>query len=317
MAQSEFEEIGFVRYSGDGVGNGVIDAASAGSALLGLDEALRFFNSRQSPDLATLGYDIPVRTQAGSWEAIVLASLAAGAGALTLGYLKKAGEKLAENDFKDVGLKDVLKKSMRAVQTLIRIVKHTRRARGWEQARIVADVTQPQVAILNDQGDELLVPVEFLQWYEALPPQLLVKMTSVVRVDRVLFIGVYTTRAPEVVEVVESDKPLFDESAEEEIEDILFPELAHGATVRLEGRLIRGNQASNSIGLEYQGHVINCVPEQGGIRRFKPALFLRCLVEGQVTRHAKNRFVADRRPTIIVRSIKPLELDGQGELFAG
>lgn len=100
----QFEDLGFVKYSGESLVNGVIDAGSAGSALVGLDEAVRFFNSQQSPDFADLQYDIPVQTRAGSWEAVLVAGAAVG-GAFALGYAKKAGEKLAENDFKDIGLR--------------------------------------------------------------------------------------------------------------------------------------------------------------------------------------------------------------------
>jgi hypothetical protein len=249
---------------------------------------------------------------------VVIGAAVAGSGVFAIGYLKKAGEKLAEQDFKDVGLKDILKKSMSAMQLLVRLVKHTRKPRAWEQARFVTEGPTPQVGISNDRGDVLLVPVEYLRWYQALPPRLLVRMTSVVRADRVLFIGARPEGPLQEVEVREDDKPLFDDTADdEEPEDVLFPELTHGAPARLEGRLIRGNQASNSVGLEYRGHVLNCIPEHGSIRRFKPALFLKCLVEGHVTRHAKNRFVADRRPTIIIREVKPLEVDGQGLLFGG
>jgi len=100
-----YEKVGFVKYSGQDLPSGIIDAGSAGSALTGLDETLRFFNTQQSPDFAAFTYDIPVQTRAGSWEALVLGAIGVGGGTFALGYLKKAGEKLAENDFKDIGLK--------------------------------------------------------------------------------------------------------------------------------------------------------------------------------------------------------------------
>ena len=138
----EYEDVGYIKYSGTDVEHGIIDAGSAGSALTGLDEALRFFNTQQSPDFSGLQYDIPVQTRSGSWEAVVLAGAIAVSGAFAIGYVKKAGEKLAENDFKEVGLKDVLKKSMSAMRTLAKIIKHTRRARGWETARFTMDSPQ-------------------------------------------------------------------------------------------------------------------------------------------------------------------------------
>lgn len=311
-------EVGFIKYVGQSVQTGAIDAASAGSALLGLDEAIRFFNLQQSPDLANLQYEVPVRTRAGSWEATVVvgAAVAAGAGAFAIGYLQKAGQKMAENDFKDIGLKDVFMKSMSAVQNLAKLTKHTRRARGWENARFAMDGNRPEVEVVDASGRPLRVPAEFVDWYQSMPPRLLVRMTSVIRPDRSLVIGANDGENYTEVLVRDEEKSLFDETLEDDSDDLLFPELLHGQNVKLVGKLIRGNQASNSVGLEYKGHILNCVPEQGSIRRFKPALFLRCVVEGTVTRHAKNRFVADRKPSILVRQVMPLEPDGQGDLFA-
>ena len=313
MEGDAFEHIGYIKFSGEAVPDGVIDAASAGSALLGLDDALRFFNSQQAPELRNAAYDIPVTTKRGSWVAVVVATVAAVPAAFALSYAKKAGEKLAENDFKDIGLGDILKKSMGALQSLVKLIKHTRRPRGWEGLSITNDADQPLVSILNDRGEQILIPLEYFKWYQSLPSGLLARLTSAVRRDRVLSIS--TKNDQEIVEVYEDEKPLFTDASDEEIEEFLFPELLHGMRVRLEGRLIRGNEASNSIGLEYMGHILNCVPERGSIRRFKPALFLTCIVEGEITRFSKSRFVAERRPTIIVRTVIPREADPHGDLF--
>lgn len=311
----QYEEVGFIKYSGEGLVDGVIDAGSAGSALMGLDEAIRFFNAQQSRDLGGMEYDIPVQTRKGSWEAVVLASAAVG-GTFALGYVKKAGEKLAENDFKDIGLKHVLSKSMAALQTLAKLIKHTRRPRGWELVRIDPTMSIDTVIVTNDSGKELQIPVEFYRWYQQMPPRLLVKMTSVIRRDRVLTIGSSQDVDTDEVIITEIEKPLFDNLEIDEIEEeTLFPELIHGATAALEGRMIRGNEASNSVGLEYMGHVINCIPVQGSVRQYKSALFLRCRVHGQISRHSKSRFVSDRRPTLIIDRVIPLEADAQGGLF--
>jgi hypothetical protein len=84
-----YDEIGFIKYSGENLADGIIDAGSAGSALVGLDEAIRFFNLQQSPDFASLQYDVPVQTRAGSWEAVLVAG-GAVAGVFALSYVKKA-----------------------------------------------------------------------------------------------------------------------------------------------------------------------------------------------------------------------------------
>jgi hypothetical protein len=178
------------------------------------------------------------------------------------------------------------------------------------------DAPDAQVAVLNDKGQELLVPAEYFRWYQQMPPRLLVRMTTVVRSERVLSIGVAGEAPDEAVQVLERDKALFENDTDEELDDeVLFPELVHGKTATLEGRLIRGSEASNSVGLEYLGHVLNCVPAKGNVRQFKPALFLRCKVTGRVNRLTKSRFVADRRPTLIIERVVPLEKDTQGSLF--
>jgi hypothetical protein len=296
--------------------DGIIDAGSAGSALLGLDEALRFFNSQQSPQLTSLEYDIPVQTRPGSWEAIVLGGMAAVSGAFALGYAKKAGEKIAENDFKEISLTAALRKSMGALKTLAKIVKHTRQSKGWETARFSMDGKTPEVAILNGQNQELFVPIEYLRWYQSMPPRLLLRMTSVVRAHRVLHIGMSGDSESEEVVVGERDKTLFDEESEEDHDnEVLFPELMHGKKIVLEGRLVRGNETSNAIGLEYMGHILNCVPAAGNVRKYKSALFLRCRVSGVVNRHAKSRFVAERRPTLVIERVTALEKDKQQKLF--
>lgn len=312
----QYEEVGFIRYSGKDVEDGVIDAGGAGSALLGLDEAIRYFNSQQSPDFSTLEYDIPIQTRKGSWEAVVMGGLVAVGGAFAIGYAKKAGEKIAENDFKDVCMKDVLQKSMAAIQYLAKLIVHTKQTRGWESARFALSDPTNRIAVTNGEGKTLEVPVEFFQWYQNLPPRLLTRMTAVIRPERSLSIGANVGKSTSVVKISEPEKHLFeDREVEEEPNEILFPEMLHGSAVSIVGRLIRGSEASNSLGLEYEGHIINCVPAAGNIRQYKAALFLRCRVQGRVNRHSKNRFVAERRPTIILESVKPLEVDQQGKLF--
>lgn len=317
VENQKYEEIGFIKYSGENLAAGIIDAGSAGSALVGLDDSIRFFNMQQSRDFASLQYDVPVQTRAGSWEAVLLAGAAFG-GAFALSYAKKAGEKLAENDFKDVGLKDALSKSMSALQSLAKLIKHTRRPHGWDIYRVEPTMESDFVIVKNGTGEELRIPMEFYRWYQQMSPRLLAKMTSVIRRDRVLTIGSIHNEKVETVTITESEKKLFDNLEIDEVEEeVLFPELIHGTNVSLEGRLIRGSEASNSVGLEYIGHVINCVPSIGSVRQYKSALFLRCRVEGRITRHSKNRFIAERRPTLIVERVIPLETDTQGSLFDG
>lgn len=317
MNDINHEEIGFMKFYGEAVPSGIIDAGSAGMALVGLDEAVRFFNEKQSLEFAKIEYQIPVRTTEGSWIAWVLGCAGTGVGVFALGYLKKAGEKMAENDFKEVGLKDVLKKSVDAIQYLIKLVKHTKRSRGWDTQNVLWRKNNEEIGILNAQNEPIFIPLEYLRWYLSLPPRLISKMTGAIAHQRSLSIGVERNGEFEEISVGVDEKIYFLDDDVEPDEDYLFPELRHGEDVRLEGKLTRGNASSNSIGLEYEGHVLNCIPESGSIRRFKPALFLRCVVDGTISRLSKHRMVSEKRPTIIVRNIVPLEQDDQYQLFGG
>ncbi len=317
MPDIKYEEIGYMKFSGDAVPSGIIDAGSAGMALVGLDEAVRFFSEKQSSDFAKIEYQIPVRTTEGSWIAWVLAIAGSGAGVFALSYLKKAGEKMAENDFKEVGLKDVLKKSVDAIQYLVKLVKHTKLSRGWDTKNVQWRNSNTEIGIFNAQGEPLFLPVEYLRWYLETPPRMISKITGAIAQQRNLSIGVRRDSGFEEVSVNIEEKTYFVDDDIEVEEDYLFPELKHGDEVRLEGKLTRGNASSNSIGLEYKGHILNCIPEHGSIRRFKSALFLRCVVEGSINRLTKQRMVSEKKPTIIIRNVTPLEFDDQYELFGG
>jgi hypothetical protein len=315
--ESSQEEIGFIKYAGESTARGTIDAGAAGTALTGLDQAIRYFNLQQSTDFANMDYDVPIRTREGSWEAVLLGS-GAVAGAFALSYAQKAGEKLAENDFKDVGLKHILAKSMDAMKTLAELIVHTGKTRDWENTRIEPTFGGDLIAVSNQNGEILRIPLEYFKWYERMSrhSHFLANLTSVIRSDRPLTIGARRDSVRTVITIREHQKPLFDQTLrDEQLEEAIFPELPHGMYVSLEGYLIRGSQASNTFGLEYMGHVINCVPAVGSVRKYKSALFLNCRVEGTVTRHIHDRLVPERRPTLIVERVVTLEEDRQNPLF--
>lgn len=223
---------------------------------------------------------------------------------------------MAKRDFDGVGLKDVFKKSFQAVVHLVRLAKHTSKLKGWllENLRWRNDNTE--IGIPNQYGQYEYFPAEFIKWYTSMPPQIMKKLVDVVEEGRALTIGVLDDDVVLQEKVTIRDKRIFTHDPGDEIDDeFIFPELEHGMDVRLEGKLIRGNAETNSIGLDYRGHNLNCVPEQGSVVQYKPALFLRCLVEGRVTRLSKTHTAAERRPTIIVRRIVPLEVDHQQPLL--
>lgn len=319
MDAIEEDSVGYMKFSGEAVPKGIIGASAAGTALLGFDECIKYFSKKQSPAFAKLEYEIPVKTTEGSWIVWVLGLLGTPAAIYAGAYLKKAGEKMADNDFKDVGLKDVLRKSVDALRHLVELVKHTKGKVDWGSTNISWRVmNHGLVGITNESGEVIFVPLEFFRWYLDLPNGLLLKVTSVIEEERILTIGSMNIDGVfEETTITASEKIYFGHEDAANEEEMLFPELEHGMAVRLEGHLTRGNEEQNSVGLKYEGHILHCIPETGNIKRYKPALFLTCVVEGTVSRLSKQSAIAEKKPTIIFSSITPLETDEQFGLFGG
>jgi hypothetical protein len=318
------DSIGFLRYEGKLVEGGLLDAKSAARALNGFDSSIRYFVSVQRPLLATMDLPIPVKIEEGSWESHIpeaigiwiLAQLAIGSAA----YSKTAGQKLAENDFKDASLKDAFKTGLKSVQWLFRIGLHL----GHLDLKKVTEGVkweEDSVGVPNTKGEVLDIPISELKQLAACPPHLLADIASVIEVDRSLVIGVNENGKVETVRVEERERHIF--YTPRDTNEVLFPELTHGLPIELEGVVTRGNKGSNNIGFFYNGHVLNCKPVSGTIVRFKRNLFLLCQITGTITRADKKGNPTELRPQIIFADLKilseadqpelPLDLDDQGE----
>lgn len=307
----ESEGVGYIKFVGSAVEDGAIGADAAGNSLLALDELIRYFNRQQSKGFASLSYEITVKTHRGSWEVLIVG----GVGIFAAAYIKKAAEKMAENDFANLGFKDVLRKSVDALRKLIELSKHIKGKLDFSSLDLSWRIQEGIVGVRNDEGEILYVPLEYFQWYTGIPRSSLRKLTGPVQENRSLVIASESEGKILTTLVTESDKSFFGHESSTDEEEFLFPELEHGQLVELEGRLTRGNENTNSIGFEYSGHVLNCVPEVGSIVQFKPALFLRCRIVATVTRLLKQHTEAERRPTLILRYVIPLEGDEQPGLF--
>jgi hypothetical protein len=115
-----------IRYCGQLVEDGLLDARKSAQALYGFDEAVRFFAICQSSEFKDIDFDLPVRIRQGSWEALIpdaifwlKATVGTAVGAAATAYSIKAAQKMAEHDFDNIGLKTVLKKSLEAIQWVI------------------------------------------------------------------------------------------------------------------------------------------------------------------------------------------------------
>ncbi len=124
----EEKYIGYLKYSGKLVEEGLLDAKKSAQALIGFDGAIRFFVDQQAPHLTQVDYELPVRVRQGPWEILIPKTIAqwimAGGGIVITKYLSTAAKKMAEKDFDDVGIKDIFSKALKAIQWVIKIGKH-------------------------------------------------------------------------------------------------------------------------------------------------------------------------------------------------
>jgi hypothetical protein len=304
--------IGYIKYSGPLVRDGLMDARTAARALVGFDEAVRYFVGFQDPRLRDLDFEIPVRIRRGSWEALIPTTiggwLLAGAGIVGTAYLTTAATKLAEKDFDGVSTKDIFRGAIRGIQWTLRIGKHLGdvTVRKFRSTRFRNDNTE--IGIGNSQQKFLYVPKKYFDMFVASRPNLLEKMAEVVEDERTLVVGVIDGASREEEKLRRRDKAIFAE-VDEEGEEVILPELEHGDVVVLDGDLTRGNETSNTVGLKYRGHILTCHPRDGSIVRFKSALFSRVRIHGSVSRLDEFGSPKARKPHLLITRIDILEPD--------
>jgi hypothetical protein len=169
---AEEASVGFVRFEGALVEDGYLDARKSAQALLGLDEAVRFFVFQEAPSLRVENLELPVRVKKGSWEIVL--------GGIVLAYGVKAAQKMAEKDFSNVGMKDVLKRALKAIQWVIRIGKHLGDVTSKRFERVQFRDGNREIGILNSRGEILFVPKEYLKLYAASKPTILKALSELV-----------------------------------------------------------------------------------------------------------------------------------------
>ncbi len=309
--EQEEKYLGYLKYDGEMVEEGFMDARKSAQALLGFDEAVRFFVFQQAPDLIKTDFEFPVRVKKGSWEIVIpelIELIKLAGGAIATAYGIKAAQKMAERDFDNIGLKDIFQKSLLVIQWVIKIGKHLGDLTLKKFEHVKFKDNNTLIGIRNSEGEYLYVPKQFLDFYVAANPKLLAKISELIEEQRVLSIGVFQDGKLVEEKVTKKYRRIFTHEAEE-LEEILFPELEHAQNVVLEGEVTRGNEMSNTMGFSYQGHILTCLPESGSIVRFKPTLFLKCRIHGFISRLDDKGKLNAKKPKIIFTYIEPLEND--------
>ncbi len=297
-------QIGYIKYTGDSVKDGTIDARKAAQALLWFDEALRYSINSQNPELAITEYELPVFIKKGSWEIIpqtIGELISAGAVIVGTTYCATAATQLAQNDFKDKKTVDVLKWGLKGLFWVVKIAKHL-----WEMGRKkLTDIEflnkNEDLRLTNHEGKMLIVPRQYLELYSNCPKWLLAKVSSVIETERELEIGIIESDGIQKTNIWYSEKSIF--YFQEDASEVVFPELTHGMSIEIEGKLTRWNENTNAMGFLYQGIVLTCHPLTWSIVQHKDELFSKCRIKWVVDRRDKMWGITEKKPKIIFESI--------------
>lgn len=329
MTEQNDNFLAYVKYQGDLVADGYMDTRKSAEALLGIDEVIRYFLYQVDKDLQKIEIEIPVRIRKGSWEALiphdVLSWILTAGGAGITAYATTALNKMAEHDFKDKGIKDVFKKVIKSIKWVIKIATHVKSlaVKEFIGVEFKQDDSEILVGIKNENGELLYVPKEYLETYKNCPEKLFTKLTKLIEKGRELEIGFNPNEQVDKddtngsVNISISDKTIF--VKENDDDGVLFPELIHEQYVELYGHITRGNENSNTIGFEYEGHILTCVPREGNIKQYKDKMFSNCTIKGYVDRLSDDGSINEKRPRIsFIDLVEKTNDEGkQTDLFGG
>ncbi len=315
---SDIKYIGYLKYTGGSVSDGLLDARKSAEALLGFDEIIRYFATKKEPELNNINFEIPVRVKKGTWSALIPDTI--GQWILTAGgvYFTTAAAQASKVGIMQTGTaKDItaiIKFALKAAQWMIKISKHvgSTTKKHFENTKFRND--NQEIGLPNEKGEFLFVPKEILDLYIAVPKKLFSKSCSVIEEDRNLAFGIIEDgEEKEVVEIDNNNKEIF--YSEDDNEDTLFPELKHGQAVELEGENTRATESTNPFGFRYNDHVLVCRPENGSIADYKDKVisqedehfFPKVKMMGFIDRIDKFGNPIEKRPRIIFTNINSLE----------
>lgn len=315
----EEKYLGYIKYDGPLVEDGLMDGRKQAQALMGFDSAVRYFIGKLAPDLQSLDFEIPVRIKKGSWEALIPETVVgwtqAGLGVVATAYLTKAAQKMAEKDFSDFGFKDIFRASLDGLKWFARIGKHMGDVSIRRFSDVRFDSSNGLIGIVNTQGEILYVPKHVLEIYSQCPANILESIATNITHGRNLVIGSVDDDILDEVVIDNSEKHIFCQDEEEEEDEILFPDLEHGTEVVLEGEITRENKTSNSMGFKYNDHILTSYPEIGSIVQYKHLIFSECRLYGRVSRLDEKGRLNARRPKLIFRHLEEIRGDENYDLF--
>ncbi len=309
MAANNNDYLAFIKYEGKLVEHGYLDARKSAEALTGIDEVLRYFLYQVNQDLSKLEFDIPVRMQKGSWEALLppdfggwlFRMLETGIGK----YVYTALTDMEKHDVENKGGKDIAREAVKAIKWVLTIAGHVHSMTVKKFDNVdfrTAENGEIAAGIRNDEDRIMYVPQKYLELYAKCPPKLFSKLTKIVEEERTLVIGFHPDQSSDAddskedIRIAIREKYVFTDR--EDDNTTVFPELTHGAYAELKGHVTRGNENTNTIGFDYLHHILICTPANGSIRVYKRLLFTNCLIKGYVDRTNEEGSEVEKKPRI-------------------
>lgn len=296
--------IAFIKYEGSSVEEGFMDARKSAEALLGFDEGLRHYLLKAGVEE---DFEIPVRIRKGSWEALIPETLLgwalASGGIVATAYLSSAASQIAKNDFENVSLGGLIQNATSRLQNVVRIGKHVEGQSVEELNTSFKD--DGYTIVIHGKSGDMETTKDQLEDYASFPKKALSRMVGLVQPDRKFKLGLVKDSKVYEEEVTQTEKGYFYTEGDIVLE--LFPELKDGMEVVLEGKLVRANQHTNALGLEYRGYTLTCKPKQGTVELYKPYLFTKCRVHALVDRESAKK-KGYKKPFLLIGNVEELEV---------
>lgn len=302
-----------------------MDARKSAEALLWIDELMRHFMIRDFPALQSEELEIPIRIKKWSWEALIPETIQWW---ITLWWsvflapylwsvaIKAGSDWLLETwPVKDI--KKVARSALQSIQWIIKIASHIWKMwnRRFPDAEIKRIWEEDYIILTNERSEKLEVPRKYLEEYSKCPEIILSKNAHIIEESREFSVGIYLENGEkEEVLISSREREIFYYEKEN---DILFPELEHGMYTELEGEITRWNEKTNTIGLQYQKHILTCKPMNGNIATFKEQIISRedghffppVIIKWIIDRTDKKWWFKEKKPMIIFSEIHIIESD--------